>query len=102
MIKTHPRKPLATVDVNRLNSLRWGPIRQLFPAFVEDIELGRYLKKLLACEKCGAVQIQPHLPRLEPYRPMYWTFFWSRNERTAAPRPEWLGRSATFNEVGAD
>ena len=61
MPSTDARKQLATVDVTTLNSLRWGPIRQMFPAFVEEIELGRYLKKLLRTAACRAVQIQPHV-----------------------------------------
>ena len=61
MTSTDVRKLLATVDVTTLNSLPWGPIRQMFPAFVEEIELGRYLKKLLATAECRAVQLQPHV-----------------------------------------
>lgn len=49
------------VDVRTLNTLRWGPIRQMFPTFVEEIELGRYLRTLLRTAECKAVQIQPHL-----------------------------------------
>lgn len=52
--------PLATVDIRELNTVRWGPIRQLFPAFVENIELGRYLKHLLATAQCRAFQLRPH------------------------------------------
>jgi hypothetical protein len=58
-INTYRRRPLATVDVRELNTLRWGPLRQMFPAFVEEIELGRYLRKLLATEERTAVQIEP-------------------------------------------
>jgi hypothetical protein len=54
------RKPLATVDVRQLNTLLWGPLRQMFPRFVEEVELGRYLKKVLASKECTAVQIEPH------------------------------------------
>ena len=53
------RRLLATVDTRDLNTLRWGPIRQMFPTFVEEIELGRYLKTLLAPMKCSAVEIAP-------------------------------------------
>jgi hypothetical protein len=52
--------PVATVDVAQLNTLRWGPMRQLFPSFVEEIELGRYLKRLLTNAGCQAVQLEPH------------------------------------------
>ena len=51
---------LATVDVRDLNSLWWGPVREMFPSFVEEIELGRYLRKLLVTASCRAVEIQPH------------------------------------------
>ena len=51
---------VATVDVAQLNTLRWGPMRQLFPSFVEEIEIGRYLKRLLANVECHAVQLEPH------------------------------------------
>lgn len=61
MTNTTGHEPLATVDVHSLNSLRWGPIREMFPSFVEEIELGRYLKRLLTTAECRAVQIQPHV-----------------------------------------
>ena len=51
---------VATVDVRDLQTVRWGPIRQLFPKFVEEIELGRYLKRLLRAHPSQAVRIQPH------------------------------------------
>jgi hypothetical protein len=57
---TIARELLATVDVRELNSLRWGPIRQMFPEFVEEIELGRYLKDLLAANGCRPVQLEAH------------------------------------------
>jgi hypothetical protein len=61
MAETHTRELLATVDVRTLNSLRWGPLRQMFPGFVEQIELGRYLRHLLANSNCKTVEIQPHV-----------------------------------------
>jgi hypothetical protein len=57
---THADAPVATVDVRALDTLRWGPLRQLFPSFVEEIELGRFLKGLLKESACRAVQIEPH------------------------------------------
>lgn len=54
------REPLVTVDVRTLETVRWGPLRQLFPSFVEEIELGRYLKRLLADNECRPVQIERH------------------------------------------
>ncbi|MBV8720134.1 MAG: hypothetical protein JO020_07155 [Chloroflexi bacterium] len=32
----------------------------MFPRFVEELELGRYLKRLLASRQCSAVEIAPH------------------------------------------
>ena len=61
MMSTTPsRRLLATVDWRELNTLRWGPLRQLFPSFVEEIELGRYLKQVPASVECCAVEIAPH------------------------------------------
>jgi hypothetical protein len=54
------RVPVPTVDVRRLNSLSWGPVRAMFPSFVEEIELGRYLKRVLTDTPCKAVQVKPH------------------------------------------
>jgi hypothetical protein len=60
MANSRAAEPIATVDVTMLNSVRWGPIRQMFPAFVEEVELGRYLKQLLADSRCKRFAIQPH------------------------------------------
>jgi hypothetical protein len=51
---------VATVDVRELHSIRWGMMRQIFPRFVEDVELGRYLRTLLTSGRCDAVRIVPH------------------------------------------
>ena len=61
-VGTQGRLPVATVDLKQLSSIRWGPMRQLFPAFVEEIELGRYLKRLLAttATDCQTVELEAH------------------------------------------
>ena len=51
---------LATVDVRELNTVRWGPLRAMFPKFVEELELGRYLKHLLRTSRCRAVRLELH------------------------------------------
>ena len=51
---------LATVDVKQLSSLGWGPLRLLFPAFADEVELGRFLNRLLQNRRCRAVRIEPH------------------------------------------
>jgi hypothetical protein len=55
---------LATVDVRQLDSLRWRGLRWMFPTFVDDIELTRYLKGLLAHSDIHAVTIKPHTDEL--------------------------------------
>jgi hypothetical protein len=57
---THGEVPLTTVDVRELDTLMWGPLRAMFPSFVEEIELARYLKRVLAHSECKAVQIERH------------------------------------------
>jgi hypothetical protein len=57
---TRSRQLLTTVDVRDLNTLRWGPLRHMFPGFAEEIELGRYLKSILSQAACRTVQIEPH------------------------------------------
>jgi len=52
--------PVATVDVGQLNTLNWGPVRAMFPSFVEEIELARYLKQVLANAQCRTVQLEHH------------------------------------------
>lgn len=54
------RTLIATIDTRELNTVRWGPMRQMFPRFVEELELGRYLKRLLASRQSRAVEITPH------------------------------------------
>lgn len=61
MVDSGARAPLATVDVATLNTVRWGPIRQMFPDFVEEVELARYMKRLLADSRCERFAIQPHI-----------------------------------------
>jgi hypothetical protein len=51
---------VATIDVRDLSSSRWGFIRPMFPSFVEDIELGRYLRTLLNTSHYAAVRVEPH------------------------------------------
>jgi hypothetical protein len=57
---TH-RKLLATVDVwNNDLVKRWGPLRDMFPDFVNRLELRRQLQHTLAGASCEPVHIEPH------------------------------------------
>jgi hypothetical protein len=51
---------IATIDVRELHGIRWGMMRQMFPKFVEEIELGRYLRELLVSGHYGALRVEPH------------------------------------------
>jgi hypothetical protein len=51
---------IATVDARELHGIRWGMMRQMFPKFVEEVELGRYLRELLTSGDYGAVRVEPH------------------------------------------
>ena len=54
-------RPRGTIDdVREMQSLKWGPLRAMFPTFVEEIELARHLKTLLVGERCRAVHIERH------------------------------------------
>jgi hypothetical protein len=51
---------LETVDAREQQTLRWGFMRALFPAFAEEVELGRYLTRLLARGRYSVVRLAPH------------------------------------------
>jgi hypothetical protein len=80
---------LATVDVRDLETVRWGPMRVMFPSFVEEIELARYLKTLLSGAEICAVAIEPR--RDANGRPSTHVFDVYRVEHAAARR-ELAGR----------
>ena len=51
---------LASVDANELQAIRSGLMRELCPQFVEELELGRFVRDLLSSEQCAAVRIERH------------------------------------------
>ncbi len=51
---------VTTIDVRELHGIRWEIMRQMFPKFVEDVELGRHLSELLISGHYGAVGVEPH------------------------------------------
>ena len=51
---------IATIDAANLRTIRWGLMRQLFPRFTEEVELGRYVRNLLTSGRAVAVRIEPH------------------------------------------
>jgi hypothetical protein len=51
---------LEIVDAYELRTLRWGPLRAMFPRFAERVELDRHVTALLATGRCHAVRVQQH------------------------------------------
>jgi hypothetical protein len=50
-----------TVDLHQLRSgTLWPIIRVFAPHFVEEIELGRYMRRLLATHRWSVVRVVPH------------------------------------------
>lgn len=49
-----------TVNVWELRTYRWPFLRALFPRFVAEMELGRYLRRLLATRRWTALRVIPH------------------------------------------
>jgi hypothetical protein len=51
---------IATIDARELHGIRWGMMRQMFPKFVEGIELSHYLRQLFVSGHYGALRVEPH------------------------------------------
>jgi hypothetical protein len=53
---------IGTVDVWELRSgIRWMIMRALARHFVEEVELGRYMRGLLATRRWSVVRVVPHI-----------------------------------------
>jgi hypothetical protein len=51
---------IGTVDVAELQSIRGGIMRMLARHYAEEMELGRYLRELLATRRWSMVRVVPH------------------------------------------
>jgi hypothetical protein len=61
MTQTSPTEArVTTIDAASLHTIRGGLMRQMLPRFVEEIELGRYVRALLTRSGASAVRIEPH------------------------------------------
>lgn len=58
---------IGTVDVWQLNQARQPIMRALTPAYVDQLELRRYLKDLLRTGAWRSVRAVPHSDPLHPY-----------------------------------
>jgi hypothetical protein len=52
---------IGTVDVSQLHAIRWWFLQFFAPRYVEDMELGRYLRGLLATGTWSMVRVSPHV-----------------------------------------
>jgi hypothetical protein len=68
-VQTSQEELIATVDLHELRQLRWPFIRLFFPRFVEELELARFVKGLLATRRWLAIRVVPHRdgPRLSEH-----------------------------------
>jgi hypothetical protein len=51
---------IGTVDVGELQSIRGAIMRMLARHYAEEMELGRYLRELLATRRWSMVRVVPH------------------------------------------
>jgi hypothetical protein len=51
---------IGTIDVWQLRQLRWPVLRMLARHYVEERELGRYVRDLLKSKRWNAVRVVPH------------------------------------------
>jgi hypothetical protein len=62
---------ITTIDIRELRQLRWPIMRLLTPHFVWEMELGRYLKGLMATHRWRSIRAVPHH---EAYGPSHHVF----------------------------
>jgi hypothetical protein len=78
---------VGTIDVRQLDTLNWGPLRLFCPRFVEDIELGRYVRRLFATGQHSHLRIEAHRDANgEPSSHVYDLFELDPLEPTGDPR----------------
>ncbi len=51
---------IETVNLWQLHEVRWPIMRLLSPHFVAEVELGRYMKRLLATGRWRVIRVVPH------------------------------------------
>jgi hypothetical protein len=51
---------IGTVDVGELHSIRGAIVRMVARHYAEEMELGRYLRGLLATRRWSVVRVVPH------------------------------------------
>jgi hypothetical protein len=51
---------IATIDVRQLDTVGLGVLRLMFPAFAAEMELGRYMRRVLSGGRYATVYFEPH------------------------------------------
>jgi hypothetical protein len=88
---------IGTVDVWDLKSgIRWMIMRVFARHFVEEVELGRYLRGLLATRRWSVVRVVPHInPQGLPSRHVFDVYgVPALNQTPAAPTAPAVGQAA--------
>ena len=52
---------ITTVNAHELHNIHWILMRAMFPRFAEEVELGRYVRNLMASGGFNEVHIEHHL-----------------------------------------
>jgi hypothetical protein len=55
---------IASIDVTQLHAIRWWFLQLFAPRYVEDMELGCYVRELLATREWSMVRVTPHADTL--------------------------------------
>jgi hypothetical protein len=50
---------IATIDVRQLDTVHLGVLRLMFPAFAAEMELGRYMRRVLSSGRYATVYLEP-------------------------------------------
>jgi hypothetical protein len=56
----HEEELIGIVDAGQLHDIRWPFMRVLARRYVEDLEMGRYVRRLLASQRWAMVRLVPH------------------------------------------
>ena len=94
-----PEQFIDTVDVHLLRSgTLWPIMRLLAPHYVEEIELGRYMRRLLATHRWSVIRV---VPRAEPQMGLskhVFDVYGQPVEATTQDRPKSTGTSSRPQE----
>jgi hypothetical protein len=62
-VSAGPGELIGTIDIGQLHEFRWPFMRILARRYVEEMEMGRYMRTLLATRRWAVVRMVPHSTR---------------------------------------